>query len=1360
MRIQLIILCVFQTCFCYSTLSEEYHIQPINNQEALPSKIVNCILQDSEGYIWLGTSEGLCRYDGYSIKTFKSSHQNPYLLKDDMVVSLAEDGNGLLWIGTISGMNVYNKKTGKLEKVISDKLANIYTGVVYYSRRGQMWIGTDTGLYLYDEESDTFRQIDFSSPGNPTITTEYRIRSLCEDIYGNMWAGTFDEGLFKIDAKTYGVIGYPKFSKHNHVSAIFEDKDGNMWMGAWGEGVYKVLNRENPSTTTYIRMDTNTRYERLIYSIMQDEDGNILLGTGLGLDIIASPYTPAQYRSSENEKLINIPNNEIRSLYRDKNGIIWIATKGNGVYQFFEEKKVFTNHLLETIDDLNQPASVNGFYEWEDDILIGIDKIGIARFNKGSQQIHTSQYDKDLQKIPFPMGNIRTIFKHPEKEELYLGSEYGGFFVCKLDGKEFRSCRQFYNSYPYTSDWLTGDVVQSIFYDREKNIWIGVNAGFNIITARGDTLKYNYQNMGKRIICQSIIEDKKGQIWIGTNHNGIIRVDKSRGANSLVFHEYTLENSRININNVKCLYQDIKGLIFAGTKGGGLCIYDEQNDCFERVKGMDGFNSDDILSIIESDQYLYMGTNQGLIQFNPYGEENKQLMIFTESDGLLDNTFNANAVMKGKDGTLYFGTPRGFISFDPAKIEVDILSENLVISDIKIFNNSFDNLPEKQRQNLSPDYHPTYSKRIILSHKDYNFGIEFATLSYKHPDKNRYAYMLEGFDKEWNYVSASNRSAYYTNMKSGTYRFMVKGTNENSFMNSVPEILEIVVLPPPYKSWWAYLIYTVIFVCVLYIVVRMLLYRTRMKMLDIEYKKNEELTQEKLKFFTDISHEFLTPLTIINCSVEELQQTYNDYGSSWRAIKGNIFRLIKLLEQILEFRKAEKGKLKLNVTYGDAGTFLIDLCKDNFQHYGQDKSIEFAYNSVHAHIPAWFDKNIIDMVMFNLLSNAFKYNEVNGKVYVDIKAEEQTTEFSYRYLKIKVGNTGAGFTAKQLNELFQRFQSFSYAGHEKQGNGIGLYLTKTLIELHKGTIDVTSNPSEWTEFTVSIPIDKEFYFTEIEQQKFEAQQTTIIHTMVDRQTEQNVEKMPYSLLIIEDDSELLASMTRLLSKSFTVISATDGKSAFHMAQEQNPDLIISDVLLPEMNGFDLCRMVKQDLSVSHIPVILLTAKISPTDKVYGFESGADAYITKPFRFDVLYAQIRSLLMNRKNIIDKFKQNEQLPTKPGENISPDQQFFNQAVGIIEKNMDNPDFAIQSILEEMNISNSMLYRKLKALTGLSPNDFIRNIRLKKACGLLLDNHYNISEIAYKVGFNDAKYFSICFKKEFGLTPSEYRVEKNSL
>lgn len=1329
----------------------DYKVQPINNQDALPSKEINCIFQDSYGYMWFGTGNSLCRYDGYSIQTHKSSYQSPYLLCNNIVTALIEDHEHCLWIGTIHGVNKLNLKTGEMATIQYEPLMDKRIRTFLYTEK-QLWIGTDWGLYVYNFDTDSYTNY-FTDETDENSISGNSIRTIFQDSKKNIWIGIWDAGICRYNVSTGTFIRYPEICERNRVSAVFEDREQNIWLGAWADGVYEMKNPYDPVHTTFKRYDPESSYERLIHSIIQEEDGTILLGTGLGVDIITFPLHDNSYHSSDNKKILQMPNIEINHLYSGSNGIIWLATQGGGVYQLFKDKKIFNNYLFDSLGDLKQPISVNAFMEWnENELLVGIDKIGVARFNKKTGTLIPSVQDKELSKIPFPMGNITCFQQHPFTGEFFMGSEYGGLFSCIRNNNQIASAKQFYS--PWTSDWINGDIVRAICYDKNQNIWIGTNNGLNIFTNQGDTLTYDQTFFHAQVKIQAIIQDYQGKIWLGMGLQGVYCIEEPYDIYNWTFNVYNLENGGIPVDEIKCLYEDSRKRLWAGTKGGGLCLLNRERNVFEQIKGISEISADAILSIIEANHILYLGTNMGLVQYDPEREEENRIKIYTESDGLPDNTFNQNAVIKGSDGLLYFGTPRGFVSFNPSDMEMNVKKEPLVISDIRIFHQSYNHLnPEKQKR-ISPDYHPDFSKKIILSHSDYNFGIEFATLSYKRPDKNRYCYMLKGFDKEWHYVDANNRSAYYTNMKSGTYYFMVKGTNENSFMNEEPAILEIIVLPPFYASTTAYILYFLLGLLLVIAALHFIQFRSALRIEKLEHQKTEEIAQEKLRFFTNISHELLTPLTIISCSVEELQKISDSSHHGWKAINGNIFRLNKLLEQILEFRKAENNKLTLSVTYGDMASFIYTLCNDNFSHLGKEKNISLEVSSKPGQIAGWFDREKIDMIIYNLVSNAFKYNRTNGKVAIRIEAEEQISDYEFNSVTITVGNTGEGLTTYQINNLFKRFQTFKYTGRGKRGNGIGLYLAQSLAGLHKGIITVDSIPGEWTTFQIKLPISKDAYTTEeINEQKITGEKPVIlpIQAEEEKNSSSDADKR-FSLLIAEDDAELLKSAANLLSEYFTVFTASNGTDAFRIAKNHNPDIIVSDVIMPGINGFDLCKKIKGELSTCHIPVILLTAKVSKEDEMEGFQTYADAYITKPFDFSLLKVQIDSILQNRKRWIEKFKfygSSEDLPIR----TDPDRLFLKEAIKLIEANITDIDFDVKDFAAGLKVSGSMLYRKLKVLVDMSPIEFIKHIRLQKARDLLLENKFHISEIAYKVGFNDAKYFSSCFKKAFGITPKEY-------
>ncbi|MCD7937530.1 MAG: response regulator [Tannerellaceae bacterium] len=1362
MKTLVILFISFIPSVLYAGIFPPMQIQSVNKEELLPSRQINQLYEDSDGYIWICTTNGLCRYDGYTYKVYKAMYLTPHLLYNNFVNTVFEDSHKRLWIGTVNGINILDKRTGKMEAIDRSRLSGNHIWSFLQTDENTLWIGSQNGLHLYNLATDsitTFKNI----PGDTGSIPGNDIRVLYQDSEGYIWIGTWEKGIARLNPYTYECISYPPLPGFNRISVLYEDSQQNFWIGAWADGLHKLENRNDPQQAFYTGHGKEQNYESVIHSIIEDKNDNLLIGTSLGLDILSPPYSKENYHTSTKEKLIDIPNCEINHLLYGSQDIIWIATEDNGVYLMYKDENPFVNYPFDGLGDFKQPLNINTIFEiGEEEYLLGANKLGMVRFNKKKNELVHFSHDKDLRMFPGSLGNIQKFLKTSQKNQILVGSEYGGLMIWD---PQRQTVDQYY---PYWGMWITGDIVKALCEDGKQNIWIGTNNGLNILTAT-DTLSYINLNEDEKVEVQSILQDHTGRIWMGTKNSGIYTT-VPEDVTQLFFEKYNTSNNRINNDEIKCLYEDSKQRLWAGTKGGGLSLLNRANNRFEIINCMQEIPGDAIFSITEVNDLLFIGTNQGLVQFDPEGAGGNQIKIFTVQDGLLENTFNQQAVLVDSKGCVLFGTPAGLCTFYPEDLVDNPPTVHTVISNIHIFHEPFDHLPPNKQRKISPELHPEFSKAITLTHKDYNFGIEFASLTYKHPEKNRYAYILEGFDKEWNYVDADHRFAYYTNLKSGKYRFLVKGTNKNSFMDESPQVLEITVLPLPYQTGWAYSGYFVIFFLLCWGVTRFLNYRIRMqqalRLEQIEHAKSEELAQTKLRFFTNLSHELLTPLSIINCSVEELRSGVRYDENIYRIIRMNIQRLNRLLEQVLEFRKAEHGKLKLAVAFGDIGGYIYRICEDNFTILGKSKEIRLTIENPVPYIPAWFDKDKIDKIMYNLLSNAFKYNRTGGEVRVTILPESPIDEFNYRYLYVSVANTGEGIPEKYLPSLFERFYEIGYKSAEKRGNGIGLSLTKNLVEIHQGSIQVESIPGEWTTFSFRIPIEKSAYIEyhpEASSPSPDSLQPQSSEYLINNPHPASpslslpAEKTGYSMLIVEDHLELLNSLKNLLSTRFTIVTATDGVQGVNLARQHNPDLILSDVMMPRMNGFELCRKIKEEISTCHIPVVLLTAKVSYEDKMEGFQVHADAYITKPFDFRMLEAQLFSMIHNHHLLVNKFKSTPLTKDIRITFTSMDEKILNRAIEVVEKNLENPEFDLTLFVKEMEISNSMLYRKIKSLTNLSPTEFIKNIRLKAACHLIAEGKGNVSEIAYKVGFNDAKYFSRCFKKEFGVTPLEYQKKE---
>lgn len=1350
-------LCLLTSLSHAETEWDSYKIRAINNQDRLPAKQINQIFQDSEGYMWFATTNGICRYNGYTLKTYKSSNQSTNLLQSNIINALIEDIDHRIWIGTEQGINILDKSTDKIETISNDKLPNAFIHSFLLTRDSTLWVGTQVGLLRYNRDDGNFTTYK-NRPNDSTSICGNSIKALLEDKNGDIWVATYGHGICRLDRKTGEFIQYPPVTPLNRCNSLIQDADGNIWTCTWGDGLTKIENRNNNLNPVYTQYQTTTVYECIFRSLRQLPGGEVMIGTNQGLYMIDKSGKLISRSRQETPLQSPALNDDINFLYTDKENNIWIGTQNSGVYIAYKEKTPFTNFPINSSEDSRQALKVNALYEWDENVLLlGMDRVSFGFYNKKTREITNYRDIPEYREIfrEWP-GNLQFIFKHPSKNELWFGTQFGGLIICKLKGDKIISSQYYQHHLGQTP---IGTTINAILTDKNKNIWIGSDEGLNIITSKGDTLSYSTYN---RI--QTIYQDYTGAIWLGTYFDGVYRLRAGFDVNKLSFEIYNTKNKLINANEITSIYEDSRQNLWVGTKGCGLQKYNREKNWFDPIPNAKEIPGDIIYNITEDNGNLILGTNQGLVLYN---YTTHQSIILNSTDGLLDETCMKNAMLNNGNGEIYYGTPKGFYIFRPDQIDYDSISVKTIINDFKIFHKSFDELsPQKQKQ-LAGGLHPLYSKHITLTHADNNIGIEFAALSYIHPEKKRYAYKLEGFDDNWIYTDASQRTAYYTNLPAGTYKFEVRCINDSGIESTDNEVFYIKVLPPIYQTNYAYAFYLFLVIGMIYLFHRFQLYRFRLqeavKIEQIERVKSEELNQSKFRFFTNISHEFLTPLSIISCSFEELKRTFLINNQTTKAVESNVFRLNKLIEDILEFQKAENNKLKLKIMYGDIASFISGICRENFSLLVKNKNISLDVHCQPEHIAAWFDMDKIDKILYNLLSNAVKFchTDGRGKIEVELLAEEPENEFQHKQLTIKVRNRGKGISADKLPHIFTRFYEDNFKQSGRKGNGIGLALTKSLVELHNGTITVSSEPEEWTEFTIRIPISKTaFREDQIEENKPEDTTISILPEIQEEETiqaDKNSSSPQYSLLLIEDDIELRTSLQHLLADKYQITVASNGIEGLEIANETNPNLIISDVMMPKMDGFELCKRIKENTNTSHIPVILLTAKIDGCDHLAGLKCGADTYITKPFNFTLLEAQVETILSNRERTVEKFRSS---PLTQEINLSVssyEEKFLVNAIEIVKKNMEDPEFDVKLFSEQMQVSNSMLYRKLKALTNLSPNEFIRNVRLKAAAELLQQKKGNVSDIAYLVGFKDARYFSICFKKEFNITPIDY-MEKS--
>lgn len=729
-------------------------------------------------------------------------------------------------------------------------------------------------------------------------------------------------------------------------------------------------------------------------------------------------------------------------------------------------------------------------------------------------------------------------------------------------------------------------------------------------------------------------------------------------------------------------------------------------------------------------------------------------MDYSTMDDVMVNSFMPNSYLKTRSGKILYGGNKGISVFTP----YEHLSDNprrirSMVADVKI--DGVSSLLEKDNQRFN-----LRSQTISFDAGDKNIEIDFSSLNYAFPDKIKYAYKMEGVDDDWVYVRGDRQFAFYNQLPKGKRTFYLKTTDTNGLWSNYIAEIQVSKEPAFYETWWAYMFYVVLVILSLYLfyrrMKRRLQLRHELRIAQIDREKSEELVQTKLRYFTNISHDLLTPLTIITCLIDDAEMTNGSRISQLSMIRSNVNKLRRLLQQILDFRKVESGNMKLSVSKSDIVSFIDDVCKVNFAPLIRKKSQTFIFSTEDKHLIAYFDRDKIDKIVSNLLSNACKYTSEGGEIKLIMKSYQ---EAEHTHLRIQVVDTGEGIAPGDLENIFKRFYT-AHKGDESESNGIGLSLTKDLVELHHGTIEVESELTKGSTFTIYFPIDKDSYQenelitgeTLVNDKKaamiFEHEDLEKPGVVEDVQVNDN------HLLLVEDNEELLYLMEKILSRQYHVLVAKNGLEALDIIKDNEIDIIISDVMMPEMDGLELCRNIKSNLETSHIPVILLTAKNTAEDRIECYNAGADGYISKPFELKILEARINNFIIYKKSKQEEFRTNVEVDIDSLETSSIDKDFLDKVVSVIESNMVKGDFDVVQLADALAVSKSTLYRKMKIATGLSPIEFIRNIRLKYGSQLLKNKSMSIAEVAYECGFSNPKYFATCFKEDFGVTPKEYQ------
>ena len=1345
-----------------------YQFVRYSAEKGLSHNEVNCFLRDRQGFTWMGTAGGLNRFDGYTFKVFRYDSRDSTSLSDNNVSSLFEDEEGLIWISTRKGFNIFDPVAGTLTRN-ADKIARNKglpdAGIDWFvkGRNGDYWLlHKQKGLLHYQAKTRSFTQVNYqvSGKGKPEIT------DCQQDSKGFLWVIHRDGSLLKLDPVSHRIVyldlslrkpGYAPSANYR----LFVDSDCEPWVYVIKDvrGIYYFDLKERRLLTGNTASSEFRLSNNIISSLIQADDGTLWVGTDHGgINLIDKRKRSVSYLSHNPNDPKSISQNSITALYKDPTGMIWAGTFKRGFFSYHRNVFKFSLFRHQASNPSSLPFDdVNVFVEdKKGNLWIGTNGGGLIYYdreqNRFRQYLHKPGDQKSLS------NNVIVSLCLDRDEKLWIGTYFGGLNC--FDGREFKH----YRNDPTDTSSLIDDRVWELLEDKAGNLWVGtLGGGLDVLDRSTGRFRHHRPlapNSVRSAYISALHQDKEGNIWVGTGF-GIDVLEQKTGK----FVHYGRSSSGrdgLSSDAILSLAEDRWGNMWIGTSEG-LNYFDKRTRSFRVFDSKDGMPDNSVLTIaIDANQDLWMGTPKGLVYFKvKKGKgglpERGEIEVFNELDGLQGRSFNENAVLRMRSGELVFGGANGFTIFSPAHLAEQEGDVPLVLTDFQIFTKSV--LPgEKLDGRVVLSQAITATDHVTLAYRQNVFSIEFAALNYLHPDKNNYLYTLEGFTNQWFQADNASRKVTYTNLDPGEYRFKVKRIAGSDHKEGKERILTITILPPFWRTNFAYFLYFVLIAGALVLARWILLERERMNF-RIEQERREaqqlhELDLMKIKFFTNISHEFRTPLTLILTPLESLLAEPDTDGSTWKQlnlIHRNAKRLLNLVTQLLDFKKMEVQETEFSPTRGDVIQFLREIAL-TFSDLSDRKHIRFSFHSSLASRYLMFDQDKLSRILYNLLSNAFKFTPAYGDVTVEV---EELATVEGNVLQVSVRDSGIGIPEKDIAHVFERFYQHELPNSiVNQGSGIGLAITREFVKLHGGMLTVESIVGEGSLFMFTLPLPAE---SGPSQMATRSEPEFDLVRVEKTERERKVDKSLPKLLLVEDNEDFRTYLHDALKDEYQIVEAGNGNTAFTILLDWGPDLVVSDVMMPEMDGIELCRKIKTDPRVSHIPVILLTARVAEEQQLQGYETGADAYVTKPFRLDILRVRIRNLVRQREQLQSRFQRHIAIRPSEVAVLSMDEQFVMKAVKVVEENIANAAFSVEDLSSEMAMSRVYLYKKILALTGKTPLEFIRIIRLRRAASLLEKSQLSVAEIAYSVGFNNPKYFARYFKEEFNQLPSEYGKEK---
>ncbi|MFD0751869.1 two-component regulator propeller domain-containing protein [Mucilaginibacter calamicampi] len=1325
--------------------AQERELNFINlaSNDGLSSNIVNTIFKDKYGYMWYGTDGGLNRFDGKEFTVYRHAENDTSSLLSNDVHALCEDKNGNLWIGTSVGMAMYDRK---LDCFVNRRIVGLLIFSITLGPDDKLWLGTLDGVVVLDPTTLKFSWFKAKN-ATDKLAVSKEVQCVFRDNKKQLWVGN-KTGLYLYNSKTqtFKPYAYANTSEpgDNSISSIAQDKKGNIWVGTYN-GVSMVVPGSNSFKNYKHRADDNgSLSSNLVYALAAEPGGDIWIGTEEGLDILNPASGTVRRIERDPRNNYSLIGKAVKTILIDRDNIFWVGTYRCGVNKYDKNLAFFDLRQSNHFDLRGLSADVVTSFAAVDSngVYVGTDGGGLNFYDfKTGLFTHLPLFGNSTKEAILAMERVGS--------EIWIGTFLHGLFIYDTNTGQSRHITK--GTGPQN---LSGNDIFCIKRDSRGNVWLGTNGqGVNMYNPSTKIFyRYSKHETGSHFIplngyIRAIEEDRAGNILIGSSGAGMVIYNPFKGK-AVALNSFNSELPKNSINTI-CVGAD--GIFWVGLSEGGLARFDDKKKDFFVYKEKDGLADEVIYKILEDNSgKIWVSTNKGISSFD---RKLNKFTNYTHHNGLQRSPFVLGAGLKLANGTLLFGGTNGFNYGNPEHFSFSKKIPRVVLTQLRISNKNVVPSPDAEIKE-----HISIAKEIDIDQRQ-NFSLSFIALDFTSPHESKYLYKLDKFDRDWINIG-DNNTVSYTNLDPGQYTFYVKAVSENGSWTSPTTSIIVNVRPPFWKTYYAYAFYILLVALILLysryraiekLETKFALEQERQTIAQErrEAEQRHSFDQMRIKLLTNLSHEFRTPISLIMGPVDQLLhiETSTPKADQLGMIRRNARRLLNLVNQLLDFRNMEDKELRLNPTVGDFIAFTLDVV-ESFKDLSERRLINFEIHSSLKFYFASFDHEKIERILFNLLSNAFKFTLSGGEVTLSIKKDEHANG-----LIIQLTDTGIGIAEEDKEKIFDRFfQSDVSSAILNKGSGIGLSLTREFVKLHGGTISVESVEKEGSTFTICLPlkcIDDEYNDEDIADDELDNPENLPATKLT--------EEVPYeqlaNILLVEDNDDFRLYLKDNLKTSYRVEEATNGKDGWQKVLFSHPQLVISDISMPQVSGIDLCRKIKSDKRTSHIPVLLLTALTGEENQLLGLEIGANDYITKPFNMDILNAKIRNLLELNERLKTTYSKQINLLAPETKIESNNEKLMSKVVQYIEENLTNSQLSIEGLSRKLVMSRGSLYTKILELTGKTPVDFVRSVRLDKAVILLEKSDMTVSQVSYAVGFSTPNYFARAFKTQFNMKPSEY-------